>query len=93
MPAKLYDVIPGDLHDLVGFLENILQASTEYSIIGSQLDGTIQLWNEGARRLYGYEPEEVIGKADISLLHSPDDRACGQPQQILDQTIHQTLSY
>ena len=36
------------------FLSNILEASTEYSIIGEDLDGTIELWNEGARRLYGY---------------------------------------
>jgi hypothetical protein len=33
------------------FLSNILEASTEYSIIGKDLDGTIELWNEGARRL------------------------------------------
>jgi len=32
-------------------IANVLQASTEYSIIGKDLDGTIVLWNEGARRL------------------------------------------
>jgi PAS domain-containing protein len=36
------------------FMTNILESSTEYSIIGKNLDGTIVLWNEGARRLYGY---------------------------------------
>jgi PAS domain S-box-containing protein len=29
--------------------------------------GKILLWNEGARRLYGYEPEEVVGKANSSI--------------------------
>ncbi len=50
---------------------NILDSSTEYSIVGKDLDGNILLWNEGARRHYGYEPEEVIGRANASILYSP----------------------
>ena len=50
------------------FIGSVLEASTETSIIGMDLEGNIQLWNEGARRLYGYEPEEVIGKANSSIL-------------------------
>jgi PAS domain S-box-containing protein len=61
------------------FLGNILEASTEYSIIGNDLDGTIELWNEGARRVYGYEPEEMIGKANASILHTRQDIAAGLP--------------
>ena len=33
-------------------MTSILASSTEYSIIGKDLDGTILLWNEGAQRLY-----------------------------------------
>jgi len=33
--------------DLIG---NVLESSTEYSVIGKDLDGKILLWNEGARR-------------------------------------------
>jgi PAS domain S-box-containing protein len=61
------------------FLGNILEASTEYSIIGNDLDGTIELWNEGARRVYGYEPDEMIGKANASILHTRQDIAAGLP--------------
>jgi PAS domain S-box-containing protein len=60
-----------------------LEASTEYSIIGKGLDGGIELWNEGARRLYGYAPEEVVGKANSSLLHTPGDVAAGQPAAMM----------
>lgn len=35
------------------FITNILESSTEYSIIATDLNGTIILWNEGARWLYG----------------------------------------
>lgn len=65
------------------FLQNILESSTEYSIIGKDLTGKIQLWNAGARRLYGYEPEEVIGKANSSMLHTPEDIATDKPVQIM----------
>jgi PAS domain S-box-containing protein len=40
-------------------------------VIGKDLEGKILLWNEGARRLYGYEPEEVVGRANSSILHVP----------------------
>ena len=65
-------------------IENILESSTEYSIIGKDLDGTIVLWNEGARRIYGYEPAEVVGKASASILHTPEDAAAGKPREMLD---------
>jgi PAS domain S-box-containing protein len=66
--------------DAMDFVETILEASTEYSIIGKGVDGTILLWNEGARRLYGYEPEEIVGKANADLLHTPESVAAGLPQ-------------
>src|SRR6202521_1084866 len=46
--------------------------SSEDAIIGKGLEGTITSWNKGAERIYGYMPEEVVGK-HISLL-TPSDR-------------------
>ncbi len=45
--------------------------SSEDAIISKGLDGTIASWNKGAERIYGYAPEETVGK-HISLLAPPD---------------------
>jgi PAS domain S-box-containing protein len=73
----------GTPQEALDFIANILESSTEYSIIGKDLEGKIVLWNEGARRLYGYEPEEVVGKAHSSILYAPQDAAAGLPEQIM----------
>jgi PAS domain S-box-containing protein len=70
----------------VAFLKSILESSTEYSIVAKDLDGTIVAWNEGARRVYGYEPGDVVGKANAFILHDPEDVNSGRARDILDQT-------
>jgi PAS domain S-box-containing protein len=46
--------------------------TSEDAIIGKDLNGIITSWNKGAERIYGYTPEEIVGK-HISVL-APDDR-------------------
>jgi PAS domain S-box-containing protein len=50
----------------------LIADSSQDAIIGKNLDGIITHWNKGAEQIYGYKPEEVIGKS-ISLL-APKDR-------------------
>lgn len=45
--------------------------SSDDAIVGKTLDGIITSWNQGAKSIYGYAPEEMIGK-NISLLLPPD---------------------
>src|SRR5882672_10458291 len=88
--GRLFDQrIVGAGDQALDFIGNILESSTEYSVIGKDLDGKILLWNEGARRLYGYEPEEVIGRANSSILHTPEDVKLGKPRQILDAALRE----
>jgi PAS domain-containing protein len=69
------------------FIVNSLQSSTEYAIIVEGLDGTILLWNEGARRLYGYEAAEVLGKARSDMLHTPEDIRAGGPCTLMQAAL------
>ncbi|HEY3364662.1 MAG TPA: PAS domain S-box protein [Symbiobacteriaceae bacterium] len=71
-----------DLMEATTFLNSVLESSTEYSIMAKGLDGRILTWNEGARRIYGYTAEEMVGK-DITLLHAREDVESGKVERAL----------
>jgi len=74
MRSSLFDgSILATAQQAVEFVSNILESSTEYSVIGKDLDGKILLWNEGARRMYGYEAAE--------------DVATGKPREIMEAAL------
>ncbi|TAL35733.1 MAG: PAS domain S-box protein [Spirochaetes bacterium] len=72
------------------FLNNILESSTKYSVIGKDLNRKILSWNEGARRNYGYEAEEIIG-LDSGILHTPEDIKSGAVDRMLDTAYEKGL--
>jgi PAS domain S-box-containing protein len=45
--------------------------SSDDAIITKTLDGIIVTWNQGAERVFGYTPEEVIGRS-VTILIPPD---------------------
>src|SRR6185369_7950265 len=73
------------------FLDNILQSSTKYSIIGKDLNYRILSWNEGARLNYGYTEEQIIGK-DSNILHSPEDIKSGAVEKMLKKAYEEGLA-
>ena len=87
MVTKLFDsTIASTPEQALDFISNVLASSTEYSIIGKNLDGGIVLWNEGARRIDGYEADEVIG-VHASMLHAPEDAKSGLPRIMLNAAL------
>ena len=75
------------LAERAAFLTSILESSTEYAIVAKDMNGRILAWNEGARQIYGYEPSDVVGKANSFILHLPADVASGLAQGILDHAL------
>jgi PAS domain S-box-containing protein len=49
----------------------VLVESSDDGIIGVTLDGFVVSWNHGARKIYGYTAEEVLGRS-ISIFFPPE---------------------
>jgi PAS domain S-box-containing protein len=59
-------------------LRLLVDAVADYAIFLLSPTGVILTWNEGARRIKGYEPEEIIGE-HFSRFYTEEDRARDHP--------------
>jgi PAS domain S-box-containing protein len=62
------------------FLEAIVQSAIDYAIISMDRDGLVTSWNEGARRILGWTPEEMLGQPATAFF-TREDRELGVPQK------------
>lgn len=69
------------------FLEAIIQSAIDYAIISMDLDGLVTSWNEGARKILGWTPEEMIGKPATAFF-TQEDRENGVPQKEMMAALH-----
>ena len=51
------------------FLQTVLESSTGVSMIATDLNGLITLFNPGAESLLGFSAEEMVGKQTPAILH------------------------
>ena len=54
-------------------LEGIIRAATEFAIIATDRQGTIQVFSPGAERMLGYASQEVVGRATPAIFHEPGE--------------------
>ena len=55
------------------------------------MDSKILFWNEGARRNYGYTADEIVGQTE-DILHTPEDRASGAVDQLVETAKEKGLA-
>ncbi len=55
----------------------------DYAIYMLDPSGRVTTWNDGAQRIKGYRPEEIIGR-HFSRFYTPEDIARGRPQVLLE---------
>lgn len=60
----------------------LVQGVTDYAIYMLSPEGRVSNWNQGAQRIKGYLPEEIIGQ-HFSVFYTPEDREAGEPQRAL----------
>jgi len=53
-----------------GQLQAVLDAATEISVIATDAQGTITMFNRGAEKMLGYEAASVLGKSPV-MFHDP----------------------
>jgi diguanylate cyclase (GGDEF)-like protein/PAS domain S-box-containing protein len=56
-------------------LTTVLDATTQYAIIGTDPDGLITVFNGGAERMLGYRASDVVGRHHPELFHDPEELA------------------
>lgn len=63
------------------FLAAIIESSDD-AIVSKDLNGIIRSWNDGARHIFGYEAEEIVGQPILRLipveLHHEEDFILGK---------------
>jgi len=77
-----------ELREARGFLENVLQSITDYSLVALDLERRVLFWNEGAHRIFGYTSEEMVGSS-ADVLHRADDFASGVAPSLYARALDQ----
>ncbi|MEH6491831.1 PAS domain-containing protein [Halopseudomonas sp.] len=55
------------------FLDALIDAASEVSVIATDPGGNITLFNSGAEKLLGYSADEVIGQLSLATFHLPSE--------------------
>ncbi|MBN9544925.1 MAG: PAS domain S-box protein [Alphaproteobacteria bacterium] len=66
----------------------LVQSVTDYAIYMLDASGNITSWNQGAQRIKGYLPDEIIGQ-HFSRFYTQEDRQWGEPERALETAVRE----
>lgn len=59
-----------ELIEMKDFLERVIDSSVD-AIVSSDIAGNVLIFNHAASRIFGYAPEDVVGKMNVERLYPP----------------------
>ncbi|OLC67242.1 MAG: hypothetical protein AUH79_04495 [Betaproteobacteria bacterium 13_1_40CM_4_64_4] len=66
----------------------LVETVSDYAIYLLDTAGHVMSWNAGAERIKGYAAAEILGR-HFSIFYLPEDRAAGDPDQMLVQAARE----
>jgi len=76
-----------DLHENTNFVSALFNQLVGYAIIAADFDGNVLAYNEGARLIYGYSVEEVIGLQKFESFFPSEFIEAGKLQDLIAELI------
>jgi PAS domain S-box-containing protein len=75
------------LRENTDYTLTLLENLVGYAIIAADLDGNIIAFNQGACQIYGYAPEEVIGKQNIDIFFPREFVESGKLHKMVNELL------
>jgi PAS domain S-box-containing protein len=86
-PAKQHhERLLRELHRTEEVFRLLVSGVKDYAIFMLDPAGNVMTWNEGAERIKGYKPNEIIGK-HFSKFYTAESNAIGHPQKELELAL------
>jgi PAS domain S-box-containing protein len=79
-------IVVVDDNAVARLLRLLLDNLTDYAVFFLDNEGVVSLWGAGARRIFGYDEHEILGRS-VSLLFTPDDRGDGVPEREVRRAV------
>jgi len=67
-------------------VQSFVDDMTDYAIVILDVQGRVLTWNAGARALFGYASDEIVGRR-FTLLHTKGDNLLGKPETALGDAL------
>jgi PAS domain S-box-containing protein len=78
--------VGSEAHKTEDYFRLFVESVKDYGIFTLDTEGVVRSWNEGARRISGYEADEIIG-TNFTRFYPVEDIVAGKPGRELQQAI------